>query len=211
MEEDLTEVKTVADAKMAAWQWARASTYDPRRARAFAEEWFEKTPPDQRVRSHLAWMLAGFEQHRHRKEQTWSRAWDVYLHETSQWNIETVRHLALFNAAGIAGTATLLAVSSFTDEALVRYSLIAFAVGMVCAIFTLWSNAQGYQRHSEIADEQRRKIRDAATWAASSDADSDYLKKRPKALRWHLAAEILGWTSAALGIVGAGLLAATLL
>lgn len=132
---DFTPVKDVNDAKQLARLWAMEQGIDPSKAVAFAEEWHEATAPDYRIRSKLLWMLSNFHRFRQQREALWERHVSLTWHEATQWNIETVRHLAAFNGAGLAGSAALLAASTrFAETVCVKVALIGFSLGLFLAV-----------------------------------------------------------------------------
>src|SRR3546814_10010756 len=90
-------------------------------------------------------------------------------------------------------------------------ALPAFSIGLLCAIFNLWCNANGYRRHSEIISEQRRLYAGATSWDHLSKAEQVYQRGKPKADRWHHSAVTVGWGSFIWGVIGAALLACALL
>lgn len=67
----------------------------------------------------------------------------------SLWSIETVKHLAFVNAAGLAGSATLYASSS--SARIGAFPSIAFAIGLTAAVVDMHLNTLGYNaRRKEI-------------------------------------------------------------
>jgi hypothetical protein len=87
----------------------------------------------------------------------------------SLWSIETVKHLAFVNAAGLAGSATLYASSS--SARIGAFPSIAFAIGLIAAVVDMHLNTLGYSaRQREI----RHRIKTADAGLMSAD---DLLKQ----------------------------------
>lgn len=61
----------------------------------------------------------------------------------SAWDLETVKHLALVNAAGFAGAATI-ATSQLTGSARHPWMFVFFGIGLLAAISNMYCGAMGY-------------------------------------------------------------------
>ena len=196
---DFTPVKDINDAKHIARTWAMENDIDLGKAVAFADEWYETTASDYRARSNLLWMLSNFHKFRQRRETAWERQFSLIWQEATQWDIETVRHLAAFNGAGLAGSAALLAASArFADAISVKIALLGFSLGLILAVLNLWLNTQGHIRTLKHTIRQHRMSIDAATWEHLKAADSETAANGDK---WHSVAVCIGWVSAICGIV----------
>ncbi|WP_143277606.1 hypothetical protein [Bordetella genomosp. 10] len=77
--------------------------------------------------------------------------WLKYCHEQTNWSgewmLETVKHLAIINAAGIAGAATLLATQN--ADGWVKLAFCLFTGGLLLAVLDLWLCACGFQSRSD--------------------------------------------------------------
>ncbi len=190
--------------------WAHEHDLASRDFREFAGEWFASTPPDRRVRINIRATLKSFTSVCKHYETEWGRNADLLADLTSHWNLETVKHLAVFNVAGLAGAAALLTNAEYANQIATKLALPFFAGGLICALFTLWTNMRGYALAYQHADKQRRAAASAHAWK-----DVDLFLKRYegkfKSEDWFHIAELTGWSSAASGIAGVMGLAVSLL
>lgn len=124
----------------------------------------------------------------------------------SEWTVETVKHLATVNIAGIAGVAALL-TSENTSSNMLRWALISFTVGLLLALLDFWLNSMGYWKratniHKHVINASIAsndfELSSAAT--ITSDAGKD----------WFDVAVRVGWTSALSAIIGGLLLGSAL-
>lgn len=124
----------------------------------------------------------------------------------TEWTVETVKHLATVNIAGIAGVAALLA-SGKTSPEILRWALISFTVGLLLALFDFWLNSKGYWKRAmsirkhvlecSVASNEDELIK--AT-EISDDAGKD----------WFDFAVSIGWASAVVAVIGGLLLGVAL-
>ncbi|HVL08673.1 MAG TPA: hypothetical protein VM512_05890 [Burkholderiaceae bacterium] len=124
--------------------------------------------------------------------------------EHDLWTVETVKHLAFVNGAGLAGAAALVASTDMGKKAVVFCSIpsaVFFAVGLALAVLDMYLNSLGAlaRMHDldarinvwDLAPEQGE--REARVLLADTVAGADYFT-------W---AHRTGWLSAAAFIIGA--------
>jgi hypothetical protein len=208
--DDLTRIESTEEAIGVAITWAHEHDLASRDFRKFAEEWFVKSPPDRRVRINLRATLRSFASVCKHYETEWGRNTDLLADLTSNWNLETVKHLAVFNVAGLAGAAALLTNANYANQVTTKLALPCFAVGLICALFTFWTNMRGYALAYQHADTQRRTAAYAREWKDVERFLKEYEGKF-KSEDWFDLAELTGWLSAASGVAGVVGLAVSLL
>lgn len=208
--DDFTPVDTPQDAQVVARLWAVDRELSHRDFRQFATDWFEATAPENRVRLHLRTTLATFVSVCKHYETTWDRSATLLADQTSNWNLETVKHLAVFNVAGIAGAAALLTNSTYLGQITTKLALPFFAIGLIFSLFTFWTNTRGYASAQEHAFSQRFAAGTARQWVDIPSLFEGH-KGKFKPHHWFEIAERTGWSSAVCGVVGVTNLAISLL
>lgn len=140
----------------------------------------------------------------------WEVGYKIHKEEANQmheWTMEVVKHLAIINAAGLAGAATLIAtqISETIHRSYFVFSAIAFALGLTLAVVDMHLNSMG---HLARVKEMRRRIDELRDLYKSS---SFHLLKilKENAIEapfnsggWFTAAGICGWISAIAFISG---------
>lgn len=114
-----------------------------------------------------------------------------------EWVLETVRTLALVNAAGLAGVAAIYA-SDKTTKLLGSYPSGAFFfAGLACAALTMHQNSLGFHfRQQEI----KARIDSLDSGELNT---TDALRPATRGAQNFRLADVLGWSSGALFLVGA--------
>lgn len=199
--DDFTPVGSEEDAVSVARIWAHDRDLAYRDFEQFAREWFLKTSVDFRVRMNLRATLQSFSSVCNHYSAEWSRNSVLLADLTSNWNLETVKHLAVFNVAGIAGAAALLTNQNYAAQISTKLALPLFAVGLVLALITFWTNMRGYALSYLHAESQRRRANSAGKWSDVEEFMKSYEGKF-KPSDWYDIAELAGWFSAVSGIVG---------
>ncbi|KMJ92449.1 hypothetical protein ACH58_07390 [Achromobacter xylosoxidans] len=199
MTNEETKIDSPRAAMMAATAWADSLHKDDARARAFAVEWFNETQPEMRTVFHLHLMLKAFERYREEEQTHLTDASLLFRQHALQWDLEVAKHLATFNGAGLAGTAALMAATSFSSSLYVKISLVFFVLGSLLAVLNLWLNGNGMLVTYQIAEARRQLVNSAQTWGALKVREEP--RRGMAADDWHDIAIRVGWTSAALGIV----------
>ena len=113
------------------------------------------------------------------------------------WDLETVKHLIVLNAAGFAGMATILAGSRKISPAWIGpTSLLGYGFGVVFAVFNIYLASVSFTRMTEEIKE-RIKL----TWDLRVDMSTTPLFSRVKlGRRINIAGQVCGWLSAILAI-----------
>lgn len=208
--DDLVSIESAEDAEGVALIWAHEHDLASRDFRAFAKEWFMDTPVDRHVRINLRAALRSFSSVCKHYESEWGKNADLLAGITSNWNLETVKHLAVLNVAGLAGAAALLTNAEYAIRLSTKLALPLFGFGLIFALLTFWTNMRGYALAYQHAEKQRRAAASASRW---KDVDL-FLKGyegKFTSYDWHDVAELCGWTSVAAGIAGVIGLAVSLL
>lgn len=199
--DDLQPIVSPEDAELVALRWARANDLAIRDFKGFAQEWHRGTSIENRVRVNLRSYLQSFVSVCRHYEAEWSSRAVLLEDLTSNWNLETVKHLAVLNVAGLAGGAALLTNATYASQFTSRLALILFGCGLVFALLTMWCNTRGYA----IARSHARNKRNATIGAKLWTDVAQFLESeggRFTSLSWFWAAETTGWISALLGIGG---------
>lgn len=138
------------------------------------------------------------------------KAWNSHAESAwqaaSTWSMETVKHLAIVNVAGIAGAAALYSQSPGIGF---KVSVIAFMAGLVLAVLDFWLVSCGYSKRAIGAYERARAVRNSKSWAQYVEADG--VPYRDLGIDWFQGAAHVGWTSAVAAIAGGLALSITLL
>lgn len=201
MPHDSAKITSEAEAQKVAVAWATAHGLLQRDVRLFASEWYTTTPSELRTTQQLSLSLQFFASKISFDTAEWHRIFTLFTDLASAWNLETVKHLAIFNVAGLAGAAALIAGTKYTDHFAVKLSLPAFAIGVLMALLTLWTRTRGYAASLEHIDKQRKKSLAAGTWEELHGAwmGPDTAMKPSD---WHAIGNRTGWASALIGMIG---------
>lgn len=138
----------------------------------------------------------------------WQQLADGTWRLHSQWTLETVKHLAAVNIAGIAGCAAILAGTSQVNGSQLKWALIVFTGGLLMALLDFWLNSFGYWRRGRDASDRLFSARRARSYEDLAEANRDY--EDPG--KWFFsAAGVIGWISAISAMTGGALLGYSLL
>lgn len=141
--DDLTRIETVENAQGVATAWAHERRLAVRDFDEFARDWFLRAAPENRVRINLRATLESFHSVCKHYETEWATNVALLADLTSSWNLETVKHLAVFNVAGIAGAAALLTNPAYASQIATKLALPLFAGGLIAALLNFWTNTRG--------------------------------------------------------------------
>ncbi|MCP2516730.1 hypothetical protein M5J07_17455 [Achromobacter mucicolens] len=208
--DDQFVIRSEEEAIAVARSWAHGRELAHRDFAQFARDWFAKTPAEHRVRLHLRSMLLSFESVCGHYSTEWARSSTLLADLTSQWNLETVKHLAVFNVAGIAGAAALITHQTYGSQITTKLALPFFAAGLLLALLTFWTNMRGYALLYKHAELQRRRAGTAGEWSDVAELLKG-CEGKFKPDDWFDIAERTGWSSALFGIAGVCGLAVSLL
>lgn len=117
----------------------------------------------------------------------------------SSWTLETVKHLALINIAGLAGATTLLQIDGWLHTLSVRLALILFFFGVILAVVDLHLNSLGYYTRLREIDRARVNTSMAATSEEVGRHGVPDMKIGKSLFVW---AGAIGWVSAIVAIAG---------
>ncbi|HDR8924971.1 TPA: hypothetical protein QDB26_003989 [Burkholderia vietnamiensis] len=143
----------------------------------------------------------------------WEVGYKIHKEEANQmreWTMEVVKHLAIINAAGLAGVATLIAmqINETISRSYFVFSAISFALGLALAVVDMHLNSMG---HLARVKEMRRRIDELRN--SYKNSSLHLLKSLRENMieapfndgGWFTVAGICGWISAIAflsGIVG---------
>lgn len=124
--------------------------------------------------------------------------------EHDLWTIETVKHLAFVNAAGLAGAGALYASDKMATKAVVFCnvpSALFFAVGLALAVVDMYLNSMGALARMEEVD-RRLRAWDAKPNPGEADA-RELLGEVRNGMAYFEWAGRVGWLSAIAFLIGA--------
>lgn len=198
-------IQSIEHARSEAYRWAAQNNADAAAMMRIAEHWFSTYGGTGGVE-----FLYVNLQHFSSSVGAAHRAWEIHAENSwaaaSTWSIETVKHLAIINVAGIAGAAALFSQSTSTG---MRVSLIAFMVGLVLAVLDFWLVGSGYEKRADAAQKRAQAVKGVGSWEEYVQVESRPYKD--PGIDWFHAAARVGWTSALAAIVGGASLCITLL
>ncbi|MFY2839377.1 hypothetical protein [Achromobacter xylosoxidans] len=210
MPDEQTRIASEVEAEHLAVAWAVAHGLLLRDVRLFAREWYSSTPVELRTKQQLNLSLQFFSLKVNSDTAEWNRTFSLFADLASTWNLETVKHLAIFNVAGLAGAAALVAGTKYADHFAMKLSLPTFAIGLLMALLTLWTRTRGYSASLDNIDKQRKKSLAAGTWQELHSAWQPPVTAM-KPSDWHSIGNRTGWASALIGTLGVVLVGAAIL
>lgn len=140
----------------------------------------------------------------------WEVGYKIHKEEANQtreWTMEVVKHLAIINAAGLAGVVTLIAaqISEAINRSNFVFAAIFFAVGLALAVMDMYLNSMGhYHRAKEVRrriDELRSLYKDSSLKLLGS-LRTNTIEAPFQNECWFTCAGICGWVSALAFIAG---------
>jgi len=128
------------------------------------------------------------------------------------WSLETMRHLFLLNAAGLAGAITLYTQSRI-DDSFSASSAAMFAIGIGLSLLGLWAGSKSFLLQAAAHTELLQPLRRASSWEGLATVYSEakgFQGKMKRSEQFAVTGNLAGWASAivaiaALVIMGAGL------
>lgn len=192
-------IQNVDEAKLEAFRWAAQNGADAPRMVALAAEWFVKQQMPV-----TAMDLAINLQYFNTCVNSAANIWELHAHDSakiaSDWSMETVKHLAIINVAGVAGAAALLAMPNGLEGNGIKIALAAFLSGILFAVLTLWLMTRGNAARGMGAIARAKAIKESASWDSYVAAVGQPYKDAGMA--WFRFSEAAGWISAAAAIIG---------
>lgn len=121
--------------------------------------------------------------------------WERLTQRSSEWDLETVKHLVVLNAAGIAGVATLLAGSAkgLRPAWIGPSTLLCYGLGVILAVLNMYLVSV---RLGLMAGEVKQRIMKTSDLSEKMD---DIFDDLGAGKRLGIAGQVCGW--------GAGILA----
>ncbi|TKR55307.1 hypothetical protein D7I39_10810 [Allopusillimonas ginsengisoli] len=121
----------------------------------------------------------------------------------SRWIIETVKHLAIINIAGLAGSSALLKIAEIALTP-VKVSLVLFFLGLVLTVVDFHLNSLAFLAQVNETDRARIAFRAAET---AGEVSRHGIPKSSAGQSLFKAAGTVGWISALLALSGGSLIA----
>lgn len=186
------DILSEEDARAFAYKWAGERQLDVARFCEYAENVFAEHGPIPTQ------MLITSMQHFSIESSSTADYWQSFAlrawRESSLWSIETVKHLAMINTAGLAGTLTLLNGGPTIGHDSLRQASAFFIIGLLFALVCFWATTHGYGSRGQQAEERALAIRRSVSWKQYSDASAHPLPERTER-RWHMTANFASWGS----------------
>lgn len=193
---------------MIAYRWAIARGKDAVRVTEFAENIYKERQGKPISIEALEVHLQHFTDATGRAADAWSRyATESWTHQTN-WAIETVKHLAITNVAGIAGAAALLAGGKPFNEDQLKIAIISFTLGLLMTLVDFCLVSNGYWRRATDQQQRSYAIKNSSSWSEYISSEPEYTDKGK---RWFTTAGYVGWTSAIGAIIGGIMLGTAIL
>lgn len=152
---------TKEEARNAGRSWAYENEANPDQFEAFALT-LQRKHGDTLTASALAAYCKGFFEAKTAVQNDWdgygAQEWKL----RDDWILETVKHLALVNAAGLAGATAALSRSTATFHIVI--AVCVFGFGLLLAVLDLYTNAYAHYSNGLRANEMREKARSSESW-----------------------------------------------
>ncbi|KVR54718.1 hypothetical protein WL65_20375 [Burkholderia ubonensis] len=121
--------------------------------------------------------------------------WERLSERSSTWDLETVKHLVVLNAAGFAGVATLLAGAKLPHPKWVgAATLLGYGLGVVLAILNMYLASVSFSR---MLNEVKSRMVEVGDFSKPIDHVFDRLTA---GRRINIAGQVCGWGSAVFAI-----------
>ncbi|KVM18064.1 hypothetical protein WL05_16645 [Burkholderia ubonensis] len=121
--------------------------------------------------------------------------WERLSERSSTWDLETVKHLVVLNAAGFAGVATLLAGAKLPHPKWVgAATLLGYGLGVVLAILNMYLASVSFSR---MLNEVKSRMVEVGDLSKPIDHVYDRLTA---GRRINIAGQVCGWGSAVFAI-----------
>lgn len=192
-------IQSVEHAKLEAFRWAAQSGADAPRMMQLAGEWFSKQTFPVTLQD-LTLNLQYFNTCVNSAASVWELHAQNSAITASSWSRETVKHLAIINVAGIAGTAAILAMPNGLEGNGIKIALVSFLLGVLLAVLTLWLMTQGHAKRGMGAVAHANKIKESASWESYVAAVGR--KYHDAGMVWFRYSEAAGWISALAAVAG---------
>lgn len=200
------------EARRIALKWSLDEGIDNVRALKFADAVWAKANEHAGISAaDLLTHLRYFEKARNETVFAWREYELSEDQRRDSWILETVKHIAIANGAGVAGATALLAGRGETTMA--TCSVVAFSIGLLAAVVDFALNAIAHQRRAEHSRDRIKSARAAASWEEIIDNETDGSTKNRSEpgdtlSTWAARCGIFGVVCALVGIVFLALSAA---
>ena len=191
-----TPISDVISSNKFAQDWAMQNKQDIIQAVQFSTKWFEATEQNYKNQETLKINLEIFTREKNKESEYWKKCADESWQKNSAWTLETVKHLAIINGAGLAGCSAMLAKA--TSEKPLIYAFFLFAIGLLLAVADMYFVSIGYWKRAEKYSDIHLKIK------KSTFHDEIYapIKTNNFKIEWQFTfSSILGWTSAIMAVL----------
>ncbi|HDR9061244.1 TPA: hypothetical protein QDB03_002862 [Burkholderia vietnamiensis] len=132
---------------------------------------------------------------RHAARSMLDQWWERLSERSSTWDLETVKHLVVLNAAGLAGVATLLAGAKLPHPKWIgAATLLGYGLGVALAILNMYLASVSFGR---MLNEVKSRMAEVGDLSKPIDHVYDRLTA---GMRINVAGQICGWVSAILAI-----------
>ncbi|HDR9010641.1 TPA: hypothetical protein QDB08_003628 [Burkholderia vietnamiensis] len=132
---------------------------------------------------------------RHAARSMLDQWWERLSERSSTWDLETVKHLVVLNAAGLAGVATLLAGAKLPHPKWIgAATLLGYGLGVVLAILNMYLASVSFSR---MLDEVKSRMVEVADLSKPIDHVYDRLTA---GRRINIVGQVCGWGSAVFAI-----------
>lgn len=121
--------------------------------------------------------------------------WERLAERSSTWDLETVKHLVVLNAAGLVGVATLLAGAKLPHPRWIgATTLLGYGLGVAFAILNMYLASMSFDR---MLNEVKSRMVEVGDLSMPIDHVYDRLIA---GRRINIAGQVCGWVSAMLAI-----------
>lgn len=126
------------------------------------------------------------------------------------WSLETLKHLFLLNAAGLAGAITLY-TQTHINNSFSTYAAVMFALGIALSLFGFWAGSRTFLMHATAYAAVLEPLRQSNSWESFGsifEDANDFEKKIKRSTLYRKCSTCSGWVSVFITTVALGLLGA---
>lgn len=159
-------IKSEYDARNFGRNWAAARGYNPDQMATFAAALFQKWGAEalstQKFEDHFQGFVQAKTSIRSQRQTYGDQEWKL----RDDWILETVKHLAIVNIAGLAGSTALYANLKNDPSTALKFSIGLFGLGLLLAVVDLFTNARAHYLNGLRANSLRDNAHMAESWDA---------------------------------------------
>ena len=182
--------------------WAIKNKKDIISAKEFANIWFKETEENYRIKKVLLLHLESFNDKKENLSKYFSTASEQDWQRNSEWTLETVKHLAVINAAALAGSAALLA-AKIIEGTQIKIAFVFFLLGLFCAVADFYFCSLGYQKRADKYSKLSDEIKKSNFY---NDLDKAFKTISFKKEIYFKISSCLGWSSVISALIGIALI-----